>query len=89
LILIVLLAALNGAWLSDAGAAVTCNNGTLPLGGGYQDLEVTEPCVVAGTTGTDTALYQYENINIYVKDPTAGAVVRAYGPTDARAAPTQ
>jgi hypothetical protein len=70
LILIVLLA-VNGAWLAEAGAAVTCDNGTLPPGGGYQDLEVTGPCLVAGATGTDAALYQYGNVNIYVKDPTA------------------
>jgi hypothetical protein len=73
IVLLVVVAGI-GAWLSDAGA-VTCpdatNKGTLPLGGGFQDLEVTGPCVVAGTTGTDAALYQYGNVNIYVTNPVA------------------
>src|SRR5260370_32036298 len=73
-IVMLVVAASIGTRLSDAGAA-TCpdatNNGTLPLGGGFQDLDVTGPCVVAGTTGTDPALYQYGNINIYVTNPAA------------------
>ena len=74
---------LCGSWSFEAQAAVTCpdaiNKGTLPIGGGNQDLEVTGPCVVAGTTGTDAALYQYGNVNIYVanpKDPAAIAYLR-------------
>jgi hypothetical protein len=70
LIVLLVVAAGVGACLPDAGA-VTCNNGTLPLGGGFQDLDVTGPCVVAGTTGTDPALYQYGNVNIYVTNPAA------------------
>jgi hypothetical protein len=68
-IILLVLTASIAAWLTDAAAAVTCN-GTLPVGGGGQDLNVTGPCVVAGGTGTEPTVYQYGNVNIYVNDPT-------------------
>jgi hypothetical protein len=78
-ILALLAAAATIAWASVAGAVVTCpdetNKGILPTGGGWQDLEVTGPCTVAGITGTDTALYQYGNVNIFVADPSDSTAV--------------
>ena len=76
LLLVGLLAMVAMAWSFEVQAAVKCpdpmtGDTTLPLGGGFQDLEVTGPCVAAGTTGSDPALYQYGNINIYVTNPTA------------------